>query len=103
MTAGGWRELSRPFHPHGPPMIDMHYWTTPNCHKIKMFLEETELTHRIVPVNLQKDEQLPPPCRSIRTTRGEIKAFIERASALAIQHQLRCSRRIQPCLSPCVA
>jgi GST-like protein len=38
-------------------MIDLHYWTTPNGHKITMFLEETGLHYRIVPVNLQKDEQ----------------------------------------------
>ena len=38
-------------------MIDVHYWTTPNGHKITMFLEETGLPYRIVPVNLQKDEQ----------------------------------------------
>jgi GST-like protein len=38
-------------------MIDLHYWTTPNGHKITMFLEETRLPYRIVPVNLQKDEQ----------------------------------------------
>jgi GST-like protein len=38
-------------------MIDLHYWTTPNGHKITMYLEETGLPYRVVPVNLQKDEQ----------------------------------------------
>jgi GST-like protein len=38
-------------------MIDLHYWTTPNGHKIAIFLEETELPHRIVPVNISKGEQ----------------------------------------------
>jgi GST-like protein len=41
-------------------MIDLHYWTTPNGHKITMFLEETGLPYRIVPVNLVKDEQFAP-------------------------------------------
>ena len=41
-------------------MIDLHYWTTPNGHKITLFLEETGLDYRLVPVNLQKDEQLKP-------------------------------------------
>ena len=41
-------------------MIDLHYWTTPNGHKITMFLEETGLPYRIVPVNLGKDEQFAP-------------------------------------------
>lgn len=34
--------------------IDLHYWTTPNGHKITMFLEETGLPYRIVPVNIGK-------------------------------------------------
>jgi len=38
-------------------MIDLHYWTTPNGHKITMFLEEAQLPYRIVPVNLVKNEQ----------------------------------------------
>lgn len=38
-------------------MIDLHYWTTPNGHKVTMFLEETGLPYRVVPVNLGKDEQ----------------------------------------------
>ena len=31
-------------------MIDLHYWTTPNGHKITMFLEETGLQYKIIPV-----------------------------------------------------
>ena len=38
-------------------MIDLHYWTTPNGHKVTMFLEETGLPYRIVPVNIGKGEQ----------------------------------------------
>jgi GST-like protein len=38
-------------------MIDLHYWTTPNGHKITMFLEETGLPYNIVPVNLPKNDQ----------------------------------------------
>lgn len=38
-------------------MIDLYYWTTPNGHKITMFLEETGLPHRIVPINIGKGEQ----------------------------------------------
>jgi GST-like protein len=39
-------------------MIDLHYWTTPNGHKITMFLEETGVEYVLKPVNLQMDEQL---------------------------------------------
>ena len=38
-------------------MIDLHYWTTPNGHKITIFLEETGLPYRIFPVNIGKGEQ----------------------------------------------
>ncbi|MEI9938998.1 MAG: glutathione binding-like protein [Pseudomonadota bacterium] len=41
-------------------MIDLHYWTTPNGHKITLFLEETGLDYRIVPVNIGKGEQFKP-------------------------------------------
>jgi GST-like protein len=41
-------------------MIDLHYWKTPNGHKITMFLEETGLPYHIVPVHLGKDEQFKP-------------------------------------------
>jgi GST-like protein len=38
-------------------MIDLHYWPTPNGHKITLFLEETGLPYRIVPVNIGAGEQ----------------------------------------------
>lgn len=38
-------------------MIDLYYWTTPNGHKITMFLEEAGLPYRIVPINIGKGEQ----------------------------------------------
>jgi GST-like protein len=41
-------------------MIDLHYWTTPNGHKITIFLEETGLPYRIVPVNISKGDQFKP-------------------------------------------
>jgi GST-like protein len=41
-------------------MIDLHYWPTPNGHKITIFLEETGTPYRIVPVNIGKGEQFQP-------------------------------------------
>ena len=41
-------------------MIDLYYWTTPNGHKITMFLEEAGLPYRIVPINIGKGEQFAP-------------------------------------------
>jgi GSH-dependent disulfide-bond oxidoreductase len=41
-------------------MIDLYYWTTPNGHKITIFLEEAAVPYRIVPVNISKGEQFKP-------------------------------------------
>ena len=38
-------------------MIDLHYWPTPNGHKIALFLEEAGLDYRIVPVDIGKGAQ----------------------------------------------
>jgi GST-like protein len=41
-------------------MIDLYYWPTPNGHKVAMFLEETAMPYRLVPVNIGKGEQFKP-------------------------------------------
>ena len=41
-------------------MIDLYYWPTPNGHKVTMFLEETAMPYRIVPVNIGAGEQFKP-------------------------------------------
>lgn len=41
-------------------MIDLYYWTTPNGHKITIFLEETGLPYTIKPVNIGKGDQFKP-------------------------------------------
>jgi GST-like protein len=41
-------------------MIDLYYWTTPNGHKITMFLEEVGLLYRIVPINIGVGDQFAP-------------------------------------------
>lgn len=38
-------------------MIDLYYWTTPNGHKISIFLEEAKIPYTIHPVNIGKGEQ----------------------------------------------
>ena len=37
--------------------IDLYYWTTPNGHKITIFLEEAGLPYRILPIHIGKGEQ----------------------------------------------
>lgn len=41
-------------------MIDLHYWTTPNGHKITMFLEEAGVSYTIFPVDIGKGDQFKP-------------------------------------------
>ena len=41
-------------------MIDLHYWPTPNGHKVTMFLEEAGLPYTIKAVNIGKGEQFDP-------------------------------------------
>lgn len=41
-------------------MIELYYWTTPNGHKITIFLEETGLPYVLKPVDIGKGEQFDP-------------------------------------------
>jgi GST-like protein len=41
-------------------MIDLCCWTTPNGHKITMFLEDEQLPYRIVPIHIGRGEQFAP-------------------------------------------
>ncbi len=41
-------------------MIDLYYWPTPNGHKITLFLEETGLPYRILPVDIGRGDQFKP-------------------------------------------
>ena len=41
-------------------MLDLYYWTTPNGHKITMFLEEAKLEYNLIPVHIGKGEQFEP-------------------------------------------
>src|SRR5687768_2912645 len=41
-------------------MIELHYWPTPNGHKVTMFLEETGLEYRISRVNIGGGDQFKP-------------------------------------------
>jgi GST-like protein len=38
-------------------MIDVYYWTTPNGHKVTIFLEEASLEYKLIPINIGKGEQ----------------------------------------------
>lgn len=40
--------------------IDLHFWPTPNGHKIRIMLEECGLAYRIKPVDINKGDQFKP-------------------------------------------
>ena len=57
-------------------MIDLHYWTTPNGHKITIFLEETGLPYKIIPVNISKGDQFKPEFLAI-SANNRIPAIVD--------------------------
>ncbi|HEX5127606.1 MAG TPA: glutathione binding-like protein [Rhodocyclaceae bacterium] len=59
-------------------MIDLYYWTTPNGHKITMFLEECGLPYRIVPVNIGKGDQFKTDFLRI-SSNNKIPAIVDNA------------------------
>ena len=59
-------------------MIDLYYWTTPNGHKITMFLEEAGLPYKLHPVNISKGEQLKAEFLLI-SPNNRIPAIIDQA------------------------
>ena len=61
-------------------MIDLYYWTTPNGHKITMFLEEAGLPYRIVPVHIGQGEQFKPEFLAIAPN-NRIPAIVDQAPA----------------------
>lgn len=61
-------------------MIDLYYWTTPNGHKITIFLEEAGVPYRIVPVNISKGEQFEPEFLRI-SPNNRIPAIVDTAPA----------------------
>jgi len=61
-------------------MIDLYYWTTPNGHKITIFLEETGLAYTLKPINISKGEQFDPAFLRIAPN-NRIPAIVDHAPA----------------------
>lgn len=57
-------------------MIDLYYWPTPNGHKIVIFLEESGLPYRIIPINLSTGEQRDPAFIDI-SPNGKMPAIVD--------------------------
>lgn len=61
-------------------MIDLYYWTTPNGHKITIFLEEAGLDYTLHPVNISKGEQFKPEFLAIAPN-NRIPAIVDHEPA----------------------
>ena len=61
-------------------MIDLYYWTTPNGHKITIFLEEAELPYTIHPIHIGKGDQFQPDFLKIAPN-NRIPAIVDQAPA----------------------
>ena len=57
-------------------MIDLYYWTTPNGHKITLFLEEVGIPYTIHPVNLGRGDQFKPEFLAI-SPNNRIPAIVD--------------------------
>ena len=57
-------------------MIDLYYWTTPNGHKITIFLEEAGLAFKIIPVNISQGDQFKPEFLAV-TPNNRIPAIVD--------------------------
>ena len=57
-------------------MIDLYYWTTPNGHKVAMFLEEMRLPYKIVPVQIGAGDQFKPEFLAI-SPNNRIPAIVD--------------------------
>jgi GST-like protein len=67
---------SRSFRGEAFTMIDLYYWTTPNGHKITLFLEEVGLPYTIHPVNLGRGDQFKPEFLAI-SPNNRIPAIVD--------------------------
>jgi len=62
-------------------VIELYYWTTPNGHKITMFLEEAGLPYTIVPVNIGTGNQFKPEFLKIAPN-NRIPAIVDHEPAV---------------------
>ena len=61
-------------------MLDLYYWTTPNGHKITIFLEEAGLAYRLHGINIGKNEQFAPEFLAIAPN-NRIPALVDHKPA----------------------
>lgn len=68
------------FSNEGKIMIDLYYWTTPNGHKITLFLEEASLPYQLHAINISQGDQFQPDFLKIAPN-NRIPAIVDHAPA----------------------
>src|SRR5205807_4863458 len=61
-------------------ILDLYYWTTPNGHKITIFLEETALRYKVMPVHIGKGEQFKAEFLAV-SPNNRLPAIVDHAPA----------------------
>jgi GST-like protein len=64
-------------------MIDLYYWPTANGLKLGLFVEETGLAHRLIPINIRAGEQKTDAFKAI-SANGRIPAIVDTATGLSL-------------------
>ncbi|WP_416364255.1 glutathione S-transferase N-terminal domain-containing protein [Pseudomonas sp. NFX183] len=59
-------------------MIDLYYWTTPNGHKVSLFLEEAGLPYKVHPINIGQGDQFKPDFLTIAPN-NRIPAIVDQS------------------------
>lgn len=60
--------------------IQLYYWSTPNGHKITIFLEEAEVDYQIHPINIGQGDQFKPEFLKI-SPNNKMPAIVDTAPA----------------------
>lgn len=58
--------------------LDLYYWTTPNGHKVTIFLEEAGLPYHLHPIDINKGDQFTPEFLAI-SPNNRIPALVDQA------------------------
>ncbi|MFN3591589.1 MAG: glutathione binding-like protein [Thermaurantiacus sp.] len=65
------------------PRYALHYWPTPNGHKVTLFLEEAGLAYDLVPVNIRKGDQFAPEFLKIAPN-NRMPALVDRQTGQSL-------------------
>ena len=64
-------------------MYDLHYWPTPNGHKVTLFLEECGLPYTVIPVNIRDGDQFKPEFLAI-SPNNRMPALVDNETGISV-------------------